>query len=451
MKRIAIGGLHTECSSYSPLEQVAADFTRTEGEALTRSVPFDFSGHGLIALPLFHDRAVPGGPVAVETFAAMRDEFMQRLRAAMPLDGVLLLMHGAMFVPGIEDPEGEFITEIRNIVGPDAIISAAFDLHGQITRKICDGLDAFAAFRTAPHIDTPETWARAAGMLADALNTGTRPAVYREAVPILVSGEMSSTFVAPCDRLYAALPEFDRQPGICDSNLMIGYVWADSPRATAAAVVTATDPQAGRRVAARIAASYRAARDELVFDNEAAPLEEALDLVAGQPAILADSGDNPTAGGVGDRADVLAALQGRDLGPVLVAGIADPAIHRQLTEGATEVALGGGLGGGGPRVTLKVHDCRLVDDCAVMTCHDLAIVVTRRRRPFHNLDDFTALGLSLDGFSLLVVKSGYLSPDLRALPRRQVMALTEGAVCQHLSRLPNLHRPAGTWPFTDPA
>ncbi|MDB6178263.1 M81 family metallopeptidase [Paracoccus sp. Z330] len=450
MKRIAIGGLHTECSSYSPLEQVAADFTRTEGQALIDSVPFDFGACDMQPLPLFHDRAVPGGPVAVATFAAMRNEFMERLRAALPLDGVLLLMHGAMFVPGIEDPEGDFIAEIRRIVGPQAIISAAFDLHGQITQQICDKLDAFAAYRTAPHIDTAQTWGRAAKLLSDALNGGPRPTICRQAVPILVPGEMSSTFVSPCNRLYAALPLFDQRPGICDANLMIGYVWADTARATAAAVVTATDPVAGQQAAREIAASYRDARDELVFDSLAAPLEDALRHVVDSPAILADSGDNPTAGGVGDRADVLAAVMDQQgLGTVLVAGIADPAVFRQLADGATEVTLGGGMGGGGPQVTLTVHDCRIINECAIMVCQDITVIVTAIRRPFHDIADFDNLGLPLDSYRLLVVKSGYLSPDLRAIDRQQVMALTDGAVCQHLTRLENLHRPAGTWPFDE--
>ena len=448
MKRVAIGGLHTECSGYSPLEQVAGDFTRTEGAALTAMVPFDFAAHGIAPVPLFHDRSVPGGPVSAATFAAQTAEFMARLRAALPLDGVLLLMHGAMFVPGTPDPEGAFLEQVRAIVGPDTIVAASFDLHGQVTQTIAGALDAFAAYRTAPHIDVPETHARAARMLAGALDGGPRPHVAWEAVPILVPGEMSSTFVAPCDALYAALPGFDARPGLLDANLMIGYVWADSPRATAAAVVTATDRAAGRDAAHAIAQSYRDARDRLAFDMEAAPLPDALDCLGDRAAILADSGDNPTAGGVGDRADVLAEAKARNLRGALFAGIADPPAFDALASGARRITLGGTLGGGGPRVEIAVDACHIAHDCAVVRSDALTVIVTRKRRPFHDFTDFAALGLVLDDHSLLVVKSGYLSPDLRTLPRRQIMALTDGAVCQDLARLENLHRPPGTWPFT---
>ena len=448
MKRIAIGGLHTECSSYSPLHQTQADFTRIEGDALTEMVPFDFKAHDLLPVPLFHDRSVPGGPVTADTFASQRADFMTALRAALPLDGVLLLMHGAMYVPGIDDPEGEFIAQVREVVGDEVIISAAFDLHGQMTQRIVDMLDAFAAYRTAPHIDVTDTLVRAATMLARALSEEARPVVCWQAIPILVSGEMSSTFVAPCDALYAALPAFDAVKGVQDANLMIGYVWADSPRATAAAVVTATDRAAGEKVALEIASRYSAARDQLIYDMEAAPLDKAVDTVTDKVAILADSGDNPTAGGVGDRADVLATVQARGTRRVLFAGIADPVAYDAVKSGAVAIQVGGSLGGGGPRVSVPVHGYRIMGDIAILKSRGITILITRLRQPFHHFADFEALELDLNEFDLIVVKSGYLSPDLRTLPRYQIMALTEGAVCQDFTKLSNENRAHGIWPFT---
>lgn len=451
--RVAIGGLHTECSTYSPLLQVADDFTRTEGRALLEMAGLDeVDWQGITPVPIFHDRSIPGGPVSPDLFQAQCGEFMDRLRAAMPLDGVLLIMHGAYSVPGIDDPEGTFIARIRKIVGPNAIISSAWDLHGQITRTIVRNIDAFAAFRTAPHIDQPQTRLRAARMLIDVLRGGPRPQVIRQPIPLLVSGEMSSTFAEPCASLYAALPEHDARPGILDANLMIGYVWADSPRATAAAVVTCTDTQAGRAVAAQIADDYWAIRDQLRPEMETASLQTLLDTL--QPAtILADSGDNPTAGAVGDRADVLAALVKRgwaDTGTAhhaIIAGIAAPAAVADLRAGATAVTVGGQLGGGGPEIRLTPDLIQLIDTDAVITCGGLRLVLTTRRRPFHNLSDFSALGLDPAQADLLVVKSGYLSPELRQLPMQQVMASTDGAVSQDLAALENLHRPRPTWPF----
>lgn len=448
-QRVAIGGLHTECSTGAPLHQQVEDFIRTEGAALSAMAGVDFAAHGVVPVPLFHDRATPGGPVAPACYAAQCDEFLEKLRQALPLDGVLLFMHGAYFVPGIDDPEGAFLAQIRALVGPDCVIASAWDLHGQITSQIVEQVDIFTAFRTAPHQDQAETRQRAARLLLGALKTGQRPMVIRHPVPLLVSGEMSSTRVAPCDRLYSALSEIDARPGICDANLMIGYVWADSPRATAAAVVTCLDRDAGIHAAAEIADAYWRARHELCFDMPAGPLEALLDTLDG-PTILADSGDNPTAGGMGDRADVLAALYHRGwlaTRRVILAGIAAPDALQQLALGADEASLGADLGGGGPVVALRPERVRWVGSDAVLHLGASAIVLTARRRPFHQIADFTALGLDPAAAELLVVKSGYLSPELHALPMAQVLALTQGAVCQDLVRLPNRHRPRPTWPF----
>ncbi|MEJ6391981.1 M81 family metallopeptidase [Gymnodinialimonas sp. 2305UL16-5] len=445
-KRVAIGGLHTECSSMNPLFQQASDFKRIVGEDLLAQIPFDFDAEGLTPLPLFQDRSVPGGPVAPETYAAQRDALLTAIKDAMPLDAVLLLMHGAMFVPGIGDPEGELINDIRDIIGPEAMLAGSFDLHGQITAHLTDALDIFAAYRTAPHVDVAETHRRAAAMLARALQGGPRPSVYRRAVPLLMSGEMSSTFVEPCASLYAALPEHDARPGIWDANLMIGYVWADIPRATAAAVVTATDAAAGQAAADDIAQSYWDARHDLTFDMDSLPLDEALAALP-DGGILADSGDNPTGGGVGDRADVLEALLRSNVEGAALVGIADPAAFSALQAGGRQIDTGGSLGGGGPCVRLQIEGVRFAMDCAVAQVGGVTVVISEKRRPFHNLEDFDGLGLDLDAIRLLVVKSGYLSPDLRALPRRQIMALTDGAVNQDIAALPNHHRPRPTWPM----
>lgn len=444
--RIAIGGLHTECSTQNPLLQTQADFTRVSGTDLIDLVPFDFAAAGVTALPLFQDRSVPGGPVAPETYAAQRQALLDALRGAMPLDGVLLLMHGAMFVPGIDDPEGVLVADIRAIVGAEALIAGSFDLHGQVTQRLTDTLDIFAAYRTAPHVDVAQTHARAATMLARALQGGPRPCVARSAIALLASGEMSSTLVEPCASLYAKLPEIDRTAGIWDANLMIGYVWADSPRATAAAVVTAENRKAGQKAADAIAARYWEARHALTFDMDSLPLEQALDALEGG-GILADSGDNPTGGGVGDRADVLLALLDRQVNDAAVVGIADPVAYGKLRDGGFRITLGGSLGGGGLRKDLTVEQVRFAADCAIVQIAGVTVVISDKRRPFHNLSDFEALGLDIDAFPLIVVKSGYLSPDLQAMPRTKLMALTDGAVNQDLAALPNEHRPRPTWPF----
>ena len=271
MVRIAVGGIHTECSTYSPVLMQPEDFRVLRGHELTGAESFAFlSREGVTLLPLLHARAVPGGPVAADTYAAFKAEFLDRLRAALPIDGVYLAMHGAMHVDGMDDAEGDWITAVRAIVGPDIPIAASYDLHGNVSQKIVDALDIFSAYRTAPHIDVRATMEAAYAMLLRSLRTGARPGVAWAPIPLLLPGERSSTEDEPARSLYAALPAIDSRPGIWRADLMIGYVWADEPRATAAAVVTAADRTAAQNEAAISSAAARAAVRSVAVTTAAA-------------------------------------------------------------------------------------------------------------------------------------------------------------------------------------
>lgn len=464
MPRIAVGGIHTECSTYSPALMREADFRVLRGPDLLGADYFDFlPREGVEAVPLLHARAVPGGPVARETYDAFKAEFLDRLARALPLDGVYLAMHGAMHVEGMEDAEGDWISAVRAAVGPDLPIATSYDLHGNVTQRIVDAIDIFSAYRTAPHIDVRETMVAAWEMLLRRLAGDERPGVVWAPVPLLLPGERSSTEDEPARSLYAALPEFDRRPGVWKADLMIGYVWADEPRATAAAVVTGTDPEATRAAAEEIAARFWAARDDFRFGPVTGPLAEMLDRAAAAttaPVILADSGDNPTGGGVGDRADVLAALIARDWQGALVAGITDaPAVAACFAagEGAdATLRIGATLDPAGVSITTPARVLRLDDPGslserqAVVAIGGVTLVLAARRRPYHAIADFTRLGLDPKGARLLVVKSGYLSPELAPIANPSLMALTDGSVNQDIANVPNRRRRLRRLPY-DPA
>jgi microcystin degradation protein MlrC len=305
--RIAVGGIHTECSTYSPVLMAVDDFRVLRGADLLGAEYFNFlKADGVEHLPLLHARAVPGGPVSRVAYEAFKGEFLDLLKAALPVDGLYLAMHGAMNVEGMDDAEGDWISAARAVVGPDVIVAASYDLHGNVSQRIIDQLDIFAGYRTAPHIDVRETMVRAWSMLIEALKSGKRPGVAWAPVPVLWPGERTSTEDQPAKGLYDVLPAFDRRDGVLDANLMVGYVWADEPRATACAVITGSDKAAAAKAAEEIALSYWNAREEFRFGPVTGPLDDMLDIAEKAdtlPVILADSADNPTGGGVGDRRD----------------------------------------------------------------------------------------------------------------------------------------------------
>ncbi|MFD1911146.1 M81 family metallopeptidase [Halodurantibacterium flavum] len=458
--RIAVGGIHTECSTYSPVLMQTGDFRVLRGADLTASPYFAFlADHDAEVAPLLHARAVAGGPVTRATYDAFKAEFLQRLDSARPFDAVYLAMHGAMFVEGMQDAEGDWIAAVRAAVGPRMLVACSYDLHGNLSQRIVDQIDIFAAYRTAPHIDVTETMTAAYGMLLDAVSTGRRPGVVRVPVPLLLPGERSSTEDEPARSLYAALPA-QEGPGVWRTDLMIGYVWADEPRATACAVVTGTDRDAAVAAGTAIARSFWEARAQFGFGPRTGPLAEMLDIAASattRPVILADSGDNPTGGGVGDRGDVLAALVARDWQDALVAGIADRAATDACFSAGTgstvSLTIGGSLDPAGVRVqaqatVLRLHDGATDNDRqAVVRIGGITVVLAAKRRPYHDIADFAELGLDPAAVALLVVKSGYLSPQLAPLAAPNLMALTDGVVNQDIPRLSNLHRAAGTLPF----
>ena len=459
--RIAVAGLHTECSTYNPVIAREADFRVLRGPAMLRDQYFDFLTHFPAEfVAILHARAIAGGPVERALYERWKAEILDGLRAALPLDGVYLAMHGAMFVEGMFDAEGDFISAVRETVGPDVLISASYDLHGNISQRIIDGLDMFSTYRTAPHIDVRDTMRRAVTMLVRALKTGVKPLLAWAPVPVLLPGERTSTQDEPARSFYTQLHEVEEPTGIWDASFQVGYVWADEPRATACAVVTGTDRTAVENAAAHLAQDYWDIREGFVFGMETGSIAECVDRAIASPThpvVLAESGDNPTGGGVGDRAEVLAELIAKGATGVIFAGIADKA--------ATDAAY---AAGGGARINLHIgasldpsskpvdaeaevrflletEEPRLRE--AVVRIGGIDLVLTARRRPFHNIVDFIKLGLDPHGAKIIAVKSGYLSPELGPIANPGIMALSPGVVDQFVERTERKHTPRPSYPF----
>jgi microcystin degradation protein MlrC len=459
--RIAVGGIHTECSTYSPVLMTVEDFRVLRDADLLGAEYFNFlDADGIEHVPLLHARAVPGGPVSRKAYEGFKAEFLEKLQAALPIDGLYLAMHGAINVEGMDDAEGDWILAARTVVGPDCPVAASYDLHGNVSQRIIDQLDIFAAYRTAPHIDVRETMVRAWSMLVETLRTGARPGVAWAKVPLLLPGECTSTEDEPAKSIYLGLTAFDAQPGILDANLMIGYVWADEPRATACAVVTGTDRQAASQAAEAIAQQYWNRRENFGFGPVTGPLEEMLDIAASantSPVILADSADTPPGGGVGDRADVLRALIARNWQGALLAGITDrPAVEACFAagEGATlALRIGGSLDPASVPAEVTAKVLRLdgsavaADRQAVVGVGGNEIVLAPPPPPNHKKEDFRRRGLDPKAARLLVVKSGYLSTDLAPIANPNLMALTDGVVNQDIANLSSLHRARPVFPF----
>ncbi len=459
--RIAVGGLHVECCTYNPVKLVERDFVIWRGAEMTAQPYFEvLKSFDATWLPTFYARAVPGGPIARATYDGFKADFLGRLRQALPLDGVYLAMHGAVYADGMEDAEGDWLTATREVVGPDCIVAVSYDMHGSLSQKIVDAIDIFSTYRTAPHIDVAQTQLRSLKMLHRALDTGLKPLLVWVPVPVVLNGEQTSTVDEPARTIYGDLAKIDAMPGIWDASLQVGYMWADEPRSTAAAVMTGTDATALAREASRLGTTYWNARKTFDFGCKVGGIRDCVTWARASrthPTILADSGDNPTAGGVGDRGDVLVELIAQGLTRTIVAGITDPpatAAAYAAGVGATiHTKIGAALDpkSGSVEVEAEIVFLLVTDNPmerqAVVRVGGIDIVLAARRRPYHNIVDFTRLGLDPRAADTVVVKSGYLLPELAPIANPNFMMLSDGAVNQTHARLPRLRKTVPTFPF----
>ena len=473
---VAIAGLGIESSTFSPARTEAPAFHPLRGQDVLTRYPFLAPGEPLREAADWRGalvgKALPGGAVTAAAYTELSTELIDRLRDLGPLDGLWFDIHGAMTVEGLDDAEADLLTRIREVIGPATLVSTSMDLHGNVSRPLVHHSDLITCYRMAPHEDAMETKERAARNLVDLLAGGApRPVKAWVPVPVLLAGEQTSTRIEPARSVYAAVAEVAAADGVTDAAVWVGYAWADEPRNRAAVVVTGPDEAAVAASAERLARGFWDARHDFAF---VAPtgilddcLDEALDAGARRPYFISDTGDNPTAGGAGDVTwglrHVLARPEFKDpAGPVVVyASLPGPS--------AVDAAVRAGVGAtftvtagaevddrhAGPLTMTGVvhsvrHGDRDAETEAVLRVGSVHVILTRLRKPYHLERDFTELELDPRAADVVIVKIGYLEPELFAMAADWKMALTPGGVDQDLVRLGHrrIHRPM--FPF-DPA
>jgi microcystin degradation protein MlrC len=459
--RIAIGGIASECSTYSRIRARIENFTVLRGDAILENERFTFlRRYDVPFLPTLVANAGSGGPIARDAYDALKAEYLQRLRALLPLDGVYLAMHGAMFVEGMQDAEGDWYEATRQVVGPDCLLSASYDLHGNVSRRIVDNLDAITAYRTAPHVDRVENTMRATDMLTHCLRYGLQPGIVWATIPVGLAGEQSSTEWDPGRRLWADLSEYNRQAGVLDVSQLVGYVWADEPRSAASVCVTGTDPAMQAKIAAELASRYWDARREFKFGSPTGTIEETIAIAMAattRPVVISDSGDNPGGGGNADQSLFLQALLKAGAREVLLGGMTDqPATDACYAAGVGKtipLRVGGSLdpvASSPVPVTATVKYLATVSDPAereaVIAFDGITMTLSSKRRAYHAAEAFRALGLEPSAFKIVVLKCGYLNPTMKPLANPHLMALSPGAIDQDIPHIANEHRvPTFPW------
>lgn len=465
--RIAIAGIHIESSTFTPYISTEKDFIVTRGDTLLARYSWmntDWA-QSVEWVPILHARALPGGIVAQEAYEAWKQEILNGLGAAGKLDGLFFDIHGAMSVQGYDDAEGDLISAIRAVIGNDPIVSASMDLHGNVSNELFDGCDLMTCYRMAPHEDALESRERAARNLVNTLLAGQgKPAKALVHVPVLLPGEKTSTRIEPAKSLYAMIPQSEAREGVTDLGIWIGFAWADQPRCKGAIVAYGNDPQAVQEEAERIGQRFWDVRHDFPFVAPVDTMENCLEwaLNAQRPTFISDSGDNPGAGGADDVTVALDALLNwkgatENKLNIIHASIVDPQAAAQCWqagENATvTVELGGHIDTRPPGPLTVTGTVRaLVDDpagghTAALTIGTITVIITTNRNQYTEYKQFERLGLDITTADVVVVKIGYLEPDLYDTQRDWKMALTPGGVDQDLIRLGHHHIDRPMFPF----
>jgi len=460
--RIAIAGLAHEALTFFPEPTRMADFDLWEGDEI-----LGFPGvEGLAAeldielvSVLIAQTRSPGGCVEQATYRALRDRIVEGIVEAGGLDGICLVLHGALLVDDVTSGETDLVRAIRRQVGPDVRIAARLDLHAILTDEFVRTVDVWTGYRTAPHRDIPDTLRRAMTLLARTLRSGSRPQAAFVRLPLLLTGESATTDVEPMRSLLESSTAVGQQPGILTSEVLVGFGWSDAPHSGSSVSVIAEDSQhlpSAVHAAEELATAMWGRRAEFTIPWEVAPtIDEAIDrsLAASESTVFAtDSGDNPTAGAAGDTPGFLARLIERQVPDAVFAGIPDAEVYQRALDagvgGTLTVHLGGRIDtqhGDPVQVTAIVEHIHRPQsntrDVGVVTLRagGVHIIVSELRKMFIRLEDFHTAGLDPLEHKLVVVKLGYLFPELRAIAPREILTLSPGYADMDLQRLPFKH------------
>ena len=468
LPRIGIAGISIECSTFSPATSDEAAFRVKEGEDLLKSYPFFAQDSALLTkaewFPARVSSATPGGIVTREAYESITKKTLDMLKENLPYDGLYLDIHGAMSVQGLEDPEGDFIQRVRDVVGYETIISTSMDLHGNVSHRLAKNTDLITCFRMAPHEDRMITKRRAVANLVERLEKGLGKPAYKAwvYVPILLPGEKTSTRVEPGKSLYAKIPQVTVKEGVIDAAIWIAYAWADEPRNHGCVMVTGDDKKAVEESARFLAQSFWDVRHQFEFVAPTADLDICVQAALKsdkKPYFLSDMGDNPTAGGAGDVTWTIHELSkykefknpgGKKL---VYASLPGPELVQKAIEAGIGATVEGEAGAKvdnryAPPFKLKgtvvgINEKYKHNKAVVIHMGSMDIIVTEKRTGFHYPKNFEDLGINPLETDIIVVKLGYLTEGLYDIHADWMMALTRGGVDQDLEKLPykNIHRP----------
>ncbi|MCB2053143.1 MAG: M81 family metallopeptidase [Geminicoccaceae bacterium] len=413
--------------------------------------------------------AEPAGICARETYETLRDEILGQLEAAMPLDGVLLGLHGAMVAHGYEDCEGDLITAVRAIVGEKAVIGVEHDPHCHLTARRLESCDVLVTFKEFPHTDNVDRAEEVVDLTLRTIAGTVRPRMS------VVDGRTISSFPTtrpPMRGFVDRIKALEGKDEVLSISIAHGFPYGDVPEMGLRVLVITDDrKEQGDRLAMELA------REITGFRAEGPPpyltLDEALDRIAASGSngttVIADPSDNPGGGAPGDSTHVLRRLIERGVESAAFGPLWDPVAVSLCHAAGPGAVLPLRFGGktapaSGPPIDAEVEVAALatdahqsfagglvpLGDCALIRTGGIEVVLIEKRTQALGLELFGNLGVDLGARRIVCLKStNHFHAAFAPIADEVLYVDSEGPLPRDHRRVPyrNVRRPI--WPLDE--
>jgi microcystin degradation protein MlrC len=480
MTRIAVGGFLHETNTFAPTKAVYADFVHGGGWpamrlgadmlAVMRNINVGLAGfvgqaeaNGWELVPTIFAAASPSAHVTEDAYERIAKVMIDGIKAAGAIDAVYLDLHGAMVTEHLDDGEGEILARVRKAIGKDLPLVVSLDLHANVTPQMMEHADALIAYRTYPHVDMADTGRAAAKHLALLLRSRQKFAKAFRQLPFLIPISWQCTSDEPCKSIYQKLAalESDAVPTL---SFVPGFPAADFPDCGPSVFAYGRTQKDADAAADNIAAVIVGHEND--FDGRIYTPDEgvryAMELAkhAKKPVVIADTQDNPGAGGDSDTTGMLRALVRNGATKAATGVIYDPeaanAAHA-AGEGATvTLALGGksGIPGDAPYnetfVVEKLSDGKFIapgpyfggrkmkmGPSACLRIGDVRVVVASYKAQLADRSMYRYVGIEPTEQSILVNKSSvHFRADFEPIAEKLIICAAPGAMPADTADLP---------------
>ena len=478
--RVFTAGIAAEINTFSPIPTDIKSFQETyyfPAGKHPRNEKFMFSAPLWVAwqaaekeelevLEGLYAACQPAGNLARSTWETLRDELLQDLQKALPVDIVMLGLHGAMVADGYPDCEGDILKRVREMVGPDVVISAGLDPHCHLTETMVDHADIMVMFKEYPHTDVLE---RAQEVLDFSLRIarGTlRPAVS------VYDCKMMSMYHTPREPMRGfvdRMSALENETGVVSVSLCHGFPWGDVPgMGTKILVYTDMQKARGDDIAERLGIELFSLRGTtgatLIAMDEA--VQQSMSATK-WPVVISDGSDNPGGGSPSDSTYLIHALRNSGAHDVLVGLVWDPmavslchaaglGAEINLRIGGKACALSGAPLDLRVKVTYLKRDAQQpfagtqwpLGDVAAVQGEGFQIVLNSTRSQIFSTSVFADAGIDPAGAKIIVVKSSqHFYASFAPIASMVIYADTPGVSSFNLPALPYLHIDRPKWPF----